>query len=407
MIGLRLGSTASEGSKPCGRLAASMSIRVATLNVWALPGPIAKHKPQRMGAIVRRIIELDPHVVAFQEVWTEASREALVSGTQRAGYSHVWHNPETSRGSGLLIVSKLPIANASFEAFTARGHPEKLNHLDYYSGKGVALVTVETDAGAITILNTHLHANYARGPRPDEYKGVRAAQVIQLAASLSRVSNPLIALGDFNVEEEESSYRVLRALTGLRDVAIDLGARQPTSIRENPYHRPRHIDKRIDYVFFCEGNERGLRPLSIRREFDELLDFDGKLGSYSDHSGLVAEFAFSDATGAKPTPRDADFAVAAELIETGRRISGERRGRHRVNAASALAAGLGTLALARHMSRTRRHFLKNTLGIASGLSFAILAEHAGLSEWINPDELAAYDHAEQLLARMQAELRRN
>ena len=80
---------------------------------------------------------------------------------------------------------------------------------------------------------------------------------------------------------------------------------------------------------------------------------------------------------------------------------------HRATAAGALVTGLGSLALARRPAQTRRRFLKNGLGIASGVSFAILVGQTGLSEWTDPEELAAYDHADQQLARMQAELRRN
>ncbi|MGK0486060.1 MAG: sphingomyelin phosphodiesterase 2, partial [Myxococcota bacterium] len=204
-----------------------MSIRVATLNVWSLPAGLAKHKPQRMRAIYERVAELNLDVVAFQEIWTQESLDALVAGAKRAGFEHTWHNPEPASGSGLLVVSKLPIVKTHFEAFKAKGHPERLNHFDYYSGKGIALVTVEAPFGAVTLLNTHLHANYASTQSLDEYKGIRAVQVLQLVASVAKLRTPLIALGDFNLEETETSYRVLLGLSGLRDTAVDLGVVQP------------------------------------------------------------------------------------------------------------------------------------------------------------------------------------
>lgn len=384
-----------------------MPIRAATLNVWSLPGPIAKHKPQRMKAIVEHVALLDLQVVAFQEVWTRASRDTLIAGTARIGFAHVWHNPETTGGSGLLVVSKFPITSAHFEPFEARGHPERILHMDYYSGKGFALLEIETEGGLVTLLNTHLHANYARPGKPDEYKGVRAAQVIQLVAALPSIQTPLIAMGDFNLNDDESSYRVLLGLSGLRDVAAALDAKQPTSLDSNPYHRKRHVDKRLDYAFCRDGNRQGLRPVSIQLDFLADLDFDGRPGTYSDHAGLVVEFASGPVTGNELLLEQRVWTEAAELIQEGRQISRQRKKSQHNTAAGALAVGIGTTFQSRKAKQSRRRFLKNTLGVASGLSFAILAEHVGLSQWINPEEMAAYDYAEQQLATLQADRRRH
>ena len=51
--------------------------------------------------------------------------------------------------------------------------------MDYYAGKGFVRVVVETRDAPVVILNTHLHANYARPGELDDYNGIRAAQVIQ------------------------------------------------------------------------------------------------------------------------------------------------------------------------------------------------------------------------------------
>ena len=87
--------------------------------------------------------------------------------------------------------------------------------------------------------------------------------------------------GDANIEEDEESYRVLRGLGGIHDLAVSLDVKQPTSVAGNPYRRRRHIEKRIDYVFYRDGQQQGLEPVSIQRDFDELLDFEGKPGGYS------------------------------------------------------------------------------------------------------------------------------
>ncbi|HIL99374.1 MAG TPA: hypothetical protein EYG46_00070 [Myxococcales bacterium] len=384
-----------------------MSIRVATLNVWSLPAGLAKHKPQRMRAIYERVAGLNLDVVAFQEVWTQESLDALVAGSKRAGFEHTWHNPEPASGSGLLVISKLPIVKTHFEAFEAKGHSERLNHFDYYSGKGIALVTVEAPFGAVTLLDTHLHANYAPAQGLDEYKGIRAVQVLQLVTSVANLRTPLIALGDFNLEETETSYRVLLGLSGLRDTAVDLGVVQPTWISESPYQTVGQSDKRIDYIFCRDGHQQGIEPRKMSREFAEALDFDGVAGGYSDHAGLVAEFAPVPARAVIHPDHDAALALAAGLLDAGRAIATQRQFDQRLTSGGALAVGIATYNMARFAAQNRRRFLKNVLGFASSASFAMLAGNLALSEWINPKEVAVYDHAEQQLARIQADLRRN
>ena len=62
-----------------------MGIRVASLNVWALPANLARHEAVRMDAIAREIPRVAPDLLAFQEVWTDGSRDTLVAGARRAG----------------------------------------------------------------------------------------------------------------------------------------------------------------------------------------------------------------------------------------------------------------------------------------------------------------------------------
>ena len=79
-----------------------MSIRVATLNTWSLPGPLARDTRKRIRAIGAALPDLDADLIAFQEVWTSASRRVLISSAAQAGYAHAWHRPESFGGSGLV-----------------------------------------------------------------------------------------------------------------------------------------------------------------------------------------------------------------------------------------------------------------------------------------------------------------
>ena len=50
-----------------------MQVRLATLNVWALPEPLGRDVTARVDAIGHRIPSLDLDLIAFQEVWTRAA----------------------------------------------------------------------------------------------------------------------------------------------------------------------------------------------------------------------------------------------------------------------------------------------------------------------------------------------
>ncbi len=62
-----------------------MRVRVATLNVWALPTFLGEDVAARMRAIGRRLPDLDLDAIAFQEVWIPDARATLVAAGRRAG----------------------------------------------------------------------------------------------------------------------------------------------------------------------------------------------------------------------------------------------------------------------------------------------------------------------------------
>ncbi|MFP8880608.1 MAG: endonuclease/exonuclease/phosphatase family protein, partial [Myxococcota bacterium] len=265
-----------------------MRIRVATLNVWALPSPFAQHVSERMTAIGSRIRDLDADLVSFQEVWTPSARETLVAAGHAAGLVHNWHTEASFGGSGLLVLSRLPIESTQFERYSLRGLPEEIGG-DFYGGKGFVRLIVDTPEGAIALLNPHLHARYSKRVR-HEYRGLRTGQIVQLAVGTMQLQIPAIATGDFNFNEFDSGHRVLTGLTGFRDLAAESNQRQPTVLRQNAYRRGRSKpDKRIDYVFARNGSAHAVRTNWIERIFDEPIEIYGRPASYSDHAGLLAE----------------------------------------------------------------------------------------------------------------------
>ena len=383
-----------------------MKIRLATLNVWALPEPIGRDVQPRIDAIGARLPDLGLDVAAFQEVWTRDAASRLLRAGKRAGLVHGWYGDGTFGKGGLLVLSRLPIEDVHFEAYSVTGAPEKAAaNLEYLSGKGFATVRLTTPSGPLLLVNTHLHARYSSSA-PHRHAPQRTGQAIQLATRFADSREPIISLGDFNFREGETDYRVLTDILGLEDVAAALDHRQNTTLHSNPYRNPAAADRRKDFVFVRNGVNHALLPKSITRRFDDTFAVDGAPGSFSNHAGLVAEIELvelaSAAVNHAPLPLDPDpdvFEAAAQMLAKGERLARARQDGGR--AASGIGLGVAALAtlgaLPKRMSR--RRLLR--AGLAAG-ALAALAPSLGFSiasEVLVPDEIRAFrDAARQLAA---------
>lgn len=377
-----------------------MQLRILTLNAWALPAPLSRLPEARMTEVGLRLRDLDVDVAAFQEVWTRGSRRALRAACAQAGLVHAWSSHATIGGSGLFVLSRLPIASAHFERFGVRGHPERIDHGDYYGGKGFLQLSLAHAEGPVSLCTTHLHARYAADVE-HAYVPQRIAQVVQLASALWSAEQPVLALGDFNFSESDVEHRVLCGLAGLRDVAIELDRRQPTALRHNPYRGARKPDRRIDYVFARDGVHARVEPVRLERVLDEVFVLDGRAAAVSDHAGLLAEVRIAPGgTGYLP-PRDASaIALARHWLAVGRAEAARRRDDARTFAGLGLVCA-GGVALGRRRVATlsRRRLLRGGLGALALLAVPPSVGLSLLSEVAAPEEIRAFD---ALRARLDA-----
>ncbi len=334
-----------------------------------------------MKAIVQRAQQLDLDVLALQEVWSRRAALALVEFGAESGYRPLWAAGRFS--GGLMALSRLETKSAAFHEFAVRGLPQRIQHGDYYGRKGYALARLESNGGPFWLLVTHLHARYAGPGQHDEYLGIRAAQIAELADCIAGLEPPLIAVGDFNTREGEPEHECLLGLTGLMDAAAVLDKRQPTVLATNPFVGAGHLpQERIDYVFV----DGALVVTEIRREFDQPLEIDSRTIAFSDHAGLVATVAVE---GGPAQQHRVELEVAERLnrlIVRGQREALGRRTRHRLTAAGLLAgAGLGRRLGAR--------------GLAVGLLGAAIGETL-LAERFVAEELRGFEHARAVLDRL-------
>ena len=296
----------------------------------------------------------------------------------------------------MVVLSRLEIIEASFSNFLVRGKPERLDHSDYHGGKGFVQIRVRTPSGAVTVVDTHLHARYVGSAEQDEYLEVRVAQAIQLSAALESVDEPLIAMGDFNLVDDESEYRVLMGLAGWEDVAAELDAKQPTTGRANPYSGG--VSRRIDYVFTRSGRDRAIRGVATRRVLDEPFLIDGVTAAYSDHFGVLAELEIGGVPGPRRLPDSATLELAQSLLARGQELTSRRERRQQIGAVS---TALASAALWQAAPRwTRRDWLRILLrgGAVAGITVGAGVGWLGLAA--TPEELRAFRAVERQLASL-------
>jgi endonuclease/exonuclease/phosphatase family metal-dependent hydrolase len=378
-----------------------MRIRVATLNVWALPEPFGRDVRERMDAIGTHLAGLDLDVVAFQEVWSATARNRLTALGQRAGLPLAWHRDLALGGSGLLVLSRLPLLDARFHRFSLAGHPERLDHPDYFGGKGFVRLELETDSGPVSLIDTHLHARYRRDVA-HEYRAHRTGQVVQLAMETLATRGPVLVAGDFNFREDHAEYEILTGLSGLRDLAAEADRRQPTIFRGNPYRAgSAKPDRRIDFLFARDGDDRALVPIRVERVFDEILEIGGRPGAFSDHAGVLVEVEIRPHRGAVRTgPRPGAVELAARLLSEGRAAAERRQLGGRTCAGVGLtAASLAALSV-RNDRVTRRRLLRGALNTAALVALTPSVGFSILSEVFVPSELRAFDQLTARLSRM-------
>jgi len=377
-----------------------MPLRIATLNVWATPAPLARDVSFRIDAIGEKLPDYHLDAIAFQEVWTSEACRRLVRAGRRAGLEYAWAGrgrgwaQGTLRG-GLLVLSRLPIEDPRFTPFTLRGEPERaITNLEYVSGKGFVALLLQTPEGPVRLVNTHLHSGYHH--RTHHYVPHRTAQAIELAVDAAQSTAPMVALGDFNFREGDPDYRVLEALLGARDAAVERDQRESTTLTSNPYRTGR-VDRRKDFVFVRDGASEALGVRRIERIFDEPLSFERREVAYSNHAGLVVELIQGGQASAARPQDAAIFRLAAAVLADGTQFAKQRRNGERTLA----KAGLGAAAVAGLCRLPRRVSRRRVLRLAVGAAgLATLGPGVGLSvvsEVFVADEIRAFKRASRQL----------
>lgn len=260
-------------------------LRVLTWNLWWRFGPWEQRQP----AIAQSIIEIDPDIIALQEVWGDETTNLAAELAKRLGYNHVFASTMELKGFGFgnALLSRWPITKERSRMLFGL---EETNE-----GRAALFAEIDGPRGPIPIFSTHLNWKFHQS-------NIRQRQVSDLAGFVDEMGPwtfPPIVCGDFNSEPASDEIRMLTGLTNcpvdglvFHDAwAVAGGAgRGLTWDNSNPYaiveYEP---DRRIDYIFVgWPGSGGAGHIVSCRVAGNKPVD-----GVWpSDHHAVVAELRY-------------------------------------------------------------------------------------------------------------------
>ena len=240
-------------------------LRVMTYNIHGCVGSDRAVNPDKIAAI---IADLDVDIVALQEVdaghpTPEYRNQAqMIAGVLGVGHIYFPVEQEGLRRFGLAVLSRFPIAG--FDRLRLPNVYPLLNPRK----RGVLRARLETPAGPICLLNTHLSL-------------FRLERRLQLNALMDEggvtvvpANEPLVLCGDLNSGPSSDTYKqVSRLLTDVQN-ASNSGPVEATFHAKSPFFR-------IDHIFVSAH----FRPL--KTEVRKTADTAGA----SDHLPLVVDLA--------------------------------------------------------------------------------------------------------------------
>lgn len=189
----------------------SAAIEIVSLNAWGLPQPLAPRRQERLPQIARWLREVNPDLVALQELWSGAT-PYLPMHVERSALSG---------DDGLALRGRAPLGDRATLRY------DRARSWDALKKKGAMRGHLLTEGGpGLWVVVTHLQAGFGRANAR-----VREAQVDQLLRWTQDLDGPVVFIGDFNVDAREvEDHPVFQRLreAGLVDLADDFGATEPT-----------------------------------------------------------------------------------------------------------------------------------------------------------------------------------
>ncbi|CAN5551690.1 endonuclease/exonuclease/phosphatase family protein [soil metagenome] len=281
------GSSSEDGDRdaPYGALL-DTRLRVRTWNLWWRYGPWAR----RQAAIAATLAELQPDVVALQEVFRQdAGRDQAAELAEGLGYHHAYASRLHHDGFdfGNAVLSRWPfVRTESWPLPAGPGVDER---------RVLLLAEVDGPRGPVQVFCTHLNWRF------DE-SATRQVQVRAVAGAVAAArprTYPPVLCGDLNAEPGSDEVRLLTGRAAVPvprlvfhdawEVAGDGGPGHTWS-NANPYVALQlEPDRRIDYVLAGWPRAGGAGHVTSCR----VIGRDPVAGVHpSDHHGVLAELRY-------------------------------------------------------------------------------------------------------------------
>lgn len=300
----------------------AIQLKIITLNCWGIPC-LSSNRSERITAIASELLAGSYDFAVLQEVWSNSDYNWIADSCATAlPYSHYFHSGVI--GAGICIFSKAPIIDALFQCWTLNGYAHKIQHGDWFGGKGVGLCKVLYQGLKINVYTAHLHAEYHR-PH-DEYLSHRICQAFefsQFVKMTGETSDLNIVAGDFNTEPDDLAYRIIRYNANLLDSFLHceqkmVAADEVGGTSEHPrnsYTSKASLKtcpdgKRIDYVFYNYNSGTEVTCVSCTTPLDKCPD---QSFSFSDHEAVVATLYINK--GSTVPPAKMPLLVKKEVFE--------------------------------------------------------------------------------------------
>ncbi|XP_020293777.1 putative neutral sphingomyelinase isoform X2 [Pseudomyrmex gracilis] len=276
-------------------MANEISMNILTLNCWGIPY-VSKNKTARMHAIADKCASSDYDIICLQEVWSFDDFNMIKAKVQEVlPYFHYFFSGVF--GSGICILSRYPIHDVMFHKWPLNGYVHKIQHADWFGGKGVGLCKINIRKMNINIYVAHLHAEYNR--ENDEYIAHRVLQAFDTAQFVRMTSggtDAVILVGDLNTEPGDLAYRIIRGVAGLTDACPNSQSHIGTnecannSYTSSQLARTKPEGKRIDHILYVGSKNVKVDVMNFEHPLPNRVPY--KNFSYSDHEGVMATLKF-------------------------------------------------------------------------------------------------------------------
>lgn len=262
-------------------------LRVMTLNMWGIRF-VSADIDARFDALADRLNADDSiDVVGLEEVWADAPRKRLLERVAKRFPYQVDFQGNHGR-SGLAIISRHPFTvEPRFIGYPRAGKWWKPWTGEWFGGKGVGAVQIETGGGRVWFFVTHLHACYTKTQEEcdadDEYLEYRSHQLETLRAQVNEIAGdqPALIVGDFNFTTRSPLF-----------TALTTNGVYPADAYDPAWQRvqePEAPARRIDYIWMRPGKtDSWVTVEDARIDFNEPVQTNGKSVPLSDHCAVAA-----------------------------------------------------------------------------------------------------------------------